>query len=448
MRLAGAGRAWTAATALGLLLWPAWTEGAAWAWWGLGLWMLWQARPSSGRTGPPPPAGFIAAAGRSPWPLLAAGAVLGALIHSGLSLWHGDTAALWRQEMKLAGTWVVAAWWMRHRRSAAPLGSEGGGRFRNAWTLWVLSLPVAALVAWAWPRALLPSGAVPWAHSVALTVAVVAAVACFGQGGLPGWPPKAGGGRDRPRAQWWAWRPMRLPLLHPRAWMGLALAAGGLAVLFSKTRSAWGVLPWGLGLWVLSAAGRRRWQRLAWATAGTAVVLVLWWAWERQLPAETERGLRLLELWQELQWGRHAPLDSSAGSRWALWSAAVGALGQHPWVGMGQQATVALVQSVVPPTALSGVAPLQHVHNQFLHHALTHGLLGVFSLLWSLVALGVLAWCARHRALRWAWAGLAVTWGLGLLFNANLNHGPHVHAFGLAVWWCVLLESTLCHGES
>ena len=113
----------------------------------------------------------------------------------------------------------------------------------------------------------------------------------------------------------------------------------------------------------------------------------------------------------------------------------------HPWTGIGQAARAALVQQVVPPSVLPDVDPLVHVHQQFLNQAVDHGLPGLMAALLSAGALAAAAWTAPAGPLRWQWAGIAVVHTGGLLFNANMTHGPYVFTVAMAMATATLMHS-------
>ena len=155
-------------------------------------------------------------------------------------------------------------------------------------------------------------------------------------------------------------------------------------------------------------------------------------------PAQVERGMRLLDLVQELTQWSQSDAGTSVGSRLVLWEAAWNSLWAHPWVGIGVEARIALVQTVVPPDTLPDVAPLVHVHQQFLNQAVDHGLPGLMAALLCAGAPFALAWRAPTTTMRWQCLGVGVVHTVGLMFNANMTHGTYAVNFGLvlmAILW-------------
>jgi O-antigen ligase len=107
-------------------------------------------------------------------------------------------------------------------------------------------------------------------------------------------------------------------------------------------------------------------------------------------------------------------------------------------VGVAQR--IELVQQVVPPERMSGVAPLVHVHQQFLNQAVDHGLPGLVGALLSAAAPFALAWRARPNVMRWQFLGIGVVHGTGLLFNANMTHGPYAFNVALSLLAVLLMH--------
>ncbi|MFM8509748.1 MAG: O-antigen ligase family protein [Betaproteobacteria bacterium] len=347
-----------------------------------------------------------------------------ALIDLFMGLWHGGGWDLLRQDGKvllsLPMAWLVLAGLGLHGRSTDPQATDLHPTAALYETLcWAMGLQmvVALAVALYWPRAWLPATPIPWATAVALNVAVLAPLALV--------RPGASGGAALS--------------FEGRAWrlgLGLAVLAGVVAVVLSRSRAAWVVLPW-LGLLVVAYAPRRAVAAVAvLAMMGAVLGAGLWY--DSLQPAQVERGIRLLDLVQELTQWNQPDAGTSVGSRLALWEAAWNSLWAHPWVGIGVEARIALVQTVVPPDTLPDVAPLVHVHQQFLNQAVDHGLPGLMAALLCAGAPFALAWRAPTTTMRWQCLGVGVVHTVGLMFNANMTHGTYAVNFGLvlmAILW-------------
>ena len=353
--------------------------------------------------------------------LWAALALAACLLDAAMGLWHGEGLRTMRQDGKLAAmALMLMAVLSLSARSGKPTPLPE--TITRPWGLDLRAALIAALAAqlvaaaWvgvSWPRSQLPMTAVPWATSVALTLAVFTPLALASKGRLKG-------------------------LLI------FAVIAGLVAVVASRSRAAWVVMPWILGLVVLASAKPWRSAWLALVVAFLAVSGGL--LYDAQQPVQVERGLRLLDLWSELrslEWHALEGADpgTSTGSRLLMWQAALDAVRAHPWTGIGEAGRVALVQQVVPPERMADLPPLVHVHQQFLNQAVDHGLPGLLAALLSAAGLFALALKAPPGLLRLQLLGVAVVHAAGLLFNANMTHGPYAFAVAATVAAAVLLHA-------
>lgn len=391
----------------------AWT----WSWWllaSLSCWG-WARQPATDSF---PVAGSSATrAGPLGWPLIGPAAVallVACLIGLAMGTWHEEGWRGMRQDGKVLMVLPMVGVLSRLLLdSRIPGSSVPAWREQLGWALG-LQLAVAAAVALLWPRAQLPATAIPWATAVALTMAVLGPLVLIRDG------------------------------VHPdsRAWrigLTLALLAGATAVVWSRSRAAWVVLPWLMLVAVALAQRPARavlWSLVVAVLAGGTGVL-----YDSLQPPQVERGLRLLDLLQEL--GQLGTPDgaSSLGSRVVLWQTAWDSLWQHPLTGIGVSQRIALVQAVIPPEALPDVAPLVHVHQQFLNQAVDHGLPGLLAAVLSAAAPWALAWRAGPGLMRWQCMGIGTVHGTGLLFNANMTHGTYAFNLGLCLMAVLLIRA-------
>lgn len=330
-----------------------------------------------------------------------------------MGAWHDEGVRGMRQDGKVLLVLPMVLLLTKVAAAARPAaGNWPGAREALGWAIG-LQLLVAAVVALQWPRAWLPATAIPWATAVALGMAVLAPLV---------WA------RDGMKPDGRAWR----------VGLALALLAGAVAVVWSRSRAAWVVLPWLMVVAVMFAA--RPTRTAVWATLLTAMALGAGLLYDSLQPPQVERGVRLLDLLGELRQMGHPDAGTSIGSRQLLWEAAWSSLWQHPWSGVGVAQRIELVQQVIPPERMTDVAPLVHVHQQFLNQAMDHGLPGLLAAILSAAAPFALAWRAGQGVLRWQCLGIGVVHGVGLLFNANMTHGPY--AFNLAL---ALLATLLMH---
>lgn len=343
------------------------------------------------------------------------------LIDLMMCLWHGGDWDILRQDGKvvlaLPMAWLVVTVQGRARGAAAAPPEAAQLHEALCWALG-LQMVVALAVALCWPRAWLPATSIPWATAVALNLAVLAPLVLAPRGDAPPFPE----GR--------AWR----------VGLGLAVMAGVVAVVLSRSRAAWLVLPWLGVLAVVFSPRRLPTAATALALATLALAAGLWY--DSQQPAQVERGMRLLDLVQELAQLGQPDAGTSVGSRLVLWEAAWNSLWAHPWTGIGVEQRIALVQSVVPPETLRDVAPLVHVHQQFLNQAVDHGLPGLLAAVLGAAAPFALAWRAPSRTMRWQCLGVGVVHGVGLLFNANMTHGTYAVNLALSLMAIIWMQAS------
>lgn len=340
------------------------------------------------------------------------------VIDLSMCLWHGGGWDILRQDGKvilaLPIAWAVAGLLAFSKGLA---GEPGALHEALCWALG-LQLVVALAVALCWPRAWLPATPIPWATAVALSMAVLAPLVGAPRGDAPPFP------------EGLAWR----------VGLGLAVLAGAVAVVLSRSRAAWLILPW-LGMLAVVFAPRR-WPTAAGVLALGAITVGAGLWYDSLQPVQVERGMRLLDLLQELTQEGQPDANTSVGSRLVLWEAAWNSLWAHPWAGIGIEQRVALVQSAVPPETLRDVAPLVHVHQQFLNQAVDHGLPGLLAALLGAAAPFALAWRAGSRTMRWQCLGVGVVHGVGLMFNANMTHGTYAVNLALSLMAIIWMQAS------
>ena len=179
-----------------------------------------------------------------------------------MGMWHGGGWGLVREDGKvlrsLPMAWMVlAGLGLQAQQTEVYRGQETGGKAMRGHSsgpqatglhqpaalyealCWAMGLQmvVALAVALYWPRAWLPATPIPWATAVALNVAVLAPLALV--------RPGASGGVACS--------------FEGRAWrlgLGLAVLAGVVAVVLSRSRAGWVGLLWP-GLLVVAFAPRR-----------------------------------------------------------------------------------------------------------------------------------------------------------------------------------------------
>lgn len=223
-----------------------------------------------------------------------------------------------------------------------------------------------------------------------------------------------------------------------RRWLyGVSSVLGMAAVVLSQSRGAFVVLAFPLVLIVIH--GRRAWSRaltrVGAACIAAAAILV-------SLTAVPSDPLRLRLAAGEVSHAlKTQDFNSSLGARVYLNQLAWDHFARFPWTGVGATQRLELIQSAgldLPPAqsdGLSHVRTLGHVHNQYLHHALDNGIVGLLGLLTLLVCMGLL--CIRLHAIS-RLASLQMTLitlshAAGSLSNVNLAHNYYALMWGLCV---------------
>lgn len=221
-----------------------------------------------------------------------------------------------------------------------------------------------------------------------------------------------------------------------RRWLyGVGSAMGMAAVVLSQSRGAFVVLAFPIVLMVIH--GLRTYSRsLIWV--GAACVLAA--ATLASLTAAPSDPLRLrlaaVEMEQAL---KTQDFNSSLGARVYLNQLAWHHFSESPWVGVGATQRLALIKNAgldLPPAqsdALSHVRTLGHVHNQYLHHAMDNGIVGLLGFLALLVCMGWISarLHAIDRVASHQMALITLAHAVGSVSNVNLAHNYYALMWGL-----------------
>lgn len=224
----------------------------------------------------------------------------------------------------------------------------------------------------------------------------------------------------------------------PQRWLyGTGSAVGMVAVVLSQSRGAFVIMSFPVILMLLHAT-RSQWRSLLWAGgAGALVVAMLVSSWIA--PSDPLR-LRLAtkEMTQAL---KTQDFNSSLGARVYLTQLAWRYFTDSPWGGVGAQQRLALINGAgldLPPSQserLAHVRTLGHVHNQYLHHAMDNGVIGLAGFL-ALLAGMVWISARMHAASRVTshqMMFITLSHAVGSLTNVNLAHNYYALMWGLSV---------------
>ncbi len=246
------------------------------------------------------------------------------------------------------------------------------------------------------------------------------------------------------------------PLTQRYLWMAGGLMAV-MAVLSSQSRGAYGIILWWLlvgahhlvvsepirSLTTVTTQSSPAWQKWAWVGA-----VCLGLAGLSQSPV-IERPIQSLhDAVTEIRQSRLSLTEganSSVGARLYMWRQSLEAIGDSPWTGHGHEARKNFLVMWGQSAQSDEVKRLGHVHNEYLHQLLDHGIWGLTSQLLYLTALFWISWQlhqSRQTAASFALAGVAFMHMTTSLSNVNFSHNYYTATFslmvGLSIWLTTL----------
>lgn len=231
-------------------------------------------------------------------------------------------------------------------------------------------------------------------------------------------------------------------------WYGASLCGIG-AVLLSQSRGALFVVPWCflVVIWINLPGRYSLITRITGTTSVAALSSLLifslaWWA-----PGDK---LRLHQISHDLvTLQTSSDYNTSIGARLYLWGMAWDDIRQSPWIGVGSEQRLHRIhhagenESAEVYEKLGVIRTLGHAHNQYLHSAWDHGLLGLATFLTLLGGMLMMIWRLARIAPASAWqlAGVTAMHVTSSLTNVNFAHNYYVVALSLAV-----IVPVLCAG--
>ncbi len=238
--------------------------------------------------------------------------------------------------------------------------------------------------------------------------------------------------------------------LHRRLWLFGGLLAL-MAVLSSQSRGSYGIILWWLafGLYQLysrqessysphffKAKFSRQWPLLAAILIGLATL--------SQTPVFERPILSLQDAFSELRASRHSITEganSSVGARLFMWQKSLIAIEKSPWIGHGHDTRKKLLLEWAEAAQSAEVKRLGHVHNEYLHQLIDHGLLGLISQLLYVGGLIFITWQLhqkKHYSAAFSVAGIAFVHMTSSLTNVNFSHNYYTASLsifiGLSLW--------------
>ena len=310
-------------------------------------------------------------------------------------------------------------WNERHaefRLLLGALGIWGLMRGRSINTNWALhGLAIAGglglgLTLWG-GRDGLPTNAIPWAGGMAMVCLLLLHSAVL-TAKLP--------------QQRWVW--------------GLGAGAGLAAVLISETRGAYGVVLWA-AIWLLWQWRKKLTLKSLALAALIATALLVGLRNTALVQAPLNRVLTAVSEMQGSQTQQEGAQNSSVGARVELWKLAAQAVPQKPWLGHGHDERLNMIKKWGKDHDSETVSSLGHMHNQYLHDLMDHGVLGLISGLVYLCGLGGLAiWLLKRKQAfaGWTLGGVAFMHASASLTNVNFAHNYYPTMMSIVVGLALL----------
>ena len=221
--------------------------------------------------------------------------------------------------------------------------------------------------------------------------------------------------------------------LNHRKFWALSVLMGCLGVVLSQSRGVYGLLIW-LSVTIYVAASNRTLLKLSnlplsnWLLIFVGFVSLIWMLYA---PPEWLRAVfqRLSEGWVEASLAQSNPgeaANTSVGSRLFLWGKALDAIELQPWMGYGKENSIAMIKQWGLEINSLQVQKLGHLHHEFLDAWVSHGLMGIISLIVLATGMGLVV----HKL--WLPHRIAAQGILGILFmhlSAGLSNTNMVHNY-------------------
>jgi hypothetical protein len=237
---------------------------------------------------------------------------------------------------------------------------------------------------------------------------------------------------------------------HRKIWT-LAVAMGCMGVVLSQSRGVYGLLIWIAMTTYVAASNRtllkvsalrlRTWLLLSFIFAAFNYLLFTQPVWL------TSIFQRFLEIWTEVSLAQSNPgeaANTSVGSRLFLWSKALDAIEVQPWFGYGKENSIAMIKQWGLEINSEQVQKLGHLHHEFLDAWVSHGLMGILSLLVLATGMGLVVrklWVPHPRAAQGILGILFMHLSAGLS-NTNMVHNYYGAMLSLSVALALVMAAS------
>ncbi len=128
--------------------------------------------------------------------------------------------------------------------------------------------------------------------------------------------------------------------------------------------------------------------------------------------------------------------NSSVGARIYMWQQSLNAIAESPWIGHGHDERRQLLEDWAVAADSQEIQRLGHVHNEYLHQWIDHGLWGLSSQLLYLLGLALMAWRLKQKKLvmaALAVGGVAFVHMTSSMTNVNFAHNHYTASLSLFV---------------
>jgi O-antigen ligase len=156
---------------------------------------------------------------------------------------------------------------------------------------------------------------------------------------------------------------------------------------------------------------------------------------------------RMSEGWVEVVLSQSNPneaANTSVGSRLFLWSKALDAIEVQPWLGYGKENSIAMIKQWGVEIDSFQIQKLGHLHHEFLDAWVSHGLMGILSLLVLATGMGLVVrklWVPHPRAAQGVLGILFMHLTAGLS-NTNMVHNYYGAMLSLSVALALVMAAS------
>ena len=243
---------------------------------------------------------------------------------------------------------------------------------------------------------------------------------------------------------------LEVPSSHRKFWL-LSVLMGAVGVVLSQSRGVYGLLIW-LALTAYVAASNRTLLQFSTLKSRTSWICGLLfvgfiWALSTQPVWFTSVFQRMSEGWVEVVLSQSNPneaANTSVGSRLFLWSKALDAIEAQPWLGYGKENSIAMIKQWGVEIDSFQIQKLGHLHHEFLDAWVSHGLMGILSLLVLATGMGLVVrklWVPHPRAAQGVLGILFMHLSAGLS-NTNMVHNYYGAMLSLSVALALVMAAS------